>query len=59
MSKGADGRRPSCLRCEPPPAQDRRLEPPPSSPATGYREISYDLPGAASVNGRRNAAQDL
>ena len=24
MSKGADGRRPSCLTCEPPPAQERR-----------------------------------
>ena len=35
MSKGADGRRPSCLTCEPPPAQKRRQEPSPASSMTG------------------------
>ena len=30
-----DGRRPSCLTCEPPPAQERRREPSPASSMTG------------------------
>jgi hypothetical protein len=35
MSKGADGRRPSRLTCEPPPAQEQRREPSPASSMTG------------------------
>jgi hypothetical protein len=35
MFKGADGRRPSCLTCEPPPAKERRREPSPASSMTG------------------------
>ncbi len=72
MSKGADGRRPSCLTCEPPPAQGRRSQSSPSVlgdgmsrktrpvPRRGDRGLQWDAASRVEVGlARRSIVESL